>query len=129
MSQKLNYEINETIKISPIEDKSEIDSILNNDSFFRDSIDGLNFEQFDNDNLIAQHMDYYENYNIKMLHHIANYYKIPKNRLKKDELIGLIIQFENDPENSELVYNRKRLWYYINELKDDKYFSKFIIFQ
>ena len=74
-------------------------------------------------------MDYYENYNIKMLHHIANYYKIPKNRLKKDELIGLIIQFENDPENSELVYNRKRLWYYINELKDDKYFSKFIIFQ
>ena len=28
MSQKLNYEINETIKISPIEDKSEIDSIL-----------------------------------------------------------------------------------------------------
>ena len=129
MNQKLNYEINETIKISPIEDKSEIDSILNNDSFFRDSIDGLNFEQFDNDNLIAQHMYYYENYNIKMLHHIANYYKIPKNRLKKDELIGLIIQFENDPENSELVYNRKRLWYYINELKDDKYFSKFIIFQ
>lgn len=129
MNQKLNYEINETIKITSTEEKSEIDSILNNDSFFRDSADGLNFEQFDNDNLIAQHMDYYENYNIKMLHHIANYYKIPKNRLKKDELIGLIIQFENDPENSELVYNRKRLWHYINELKDDKYFSKFIIFQ
>ena len=85
MSQKLNYEINETIKISSTQNKSQIESILNDDSFFHESIDDLNFEQFDNDNLIAQHIDYYENYNIKMLHHIANYYKIQKNRLKKDE--------------------------------------------
>ena len=32
MSQKLNYEINETKKISSTEQKSEIDYILNNDS-------------------------------------------------------------------------------------------------
>jgi len=63
-----------------------------------------------------------------MLQHIANYYKIPKTKLKKEELIQLIIQFENQDENSEEVYNRKRLWHYINELKNDSYFSKFVLF-
>ena len=71
-------------------------------------------------------MDYYENYNIKMLHHITNYYQIPKGRLKKDGIIELIIQFENNPDNSAIVYNRKRLWHYINELKNDNYFNRFI---
>ena len=26
------------------------------------------------------------------------------------------------------VYNRKRYWHYINELKNDPYFSKYIMF-
>ena len=77
---------------------------------------------------MAKQIDYLENYNVKMLHHIANYYKIPKKKLKKEQLIQLIIEFENDTNNDIMVYNRKKMWHYMNELKNDTYFSKFVIF-
>ena len=83
---------------------------------------------FEEDNLIAQQIDYSENYTLKMLIQIASYYKITKKRVKKEQLIELILSFENDPENSEKVYNRKRMWHYLNELKNDSYFSKYVIF-
>ena len=63
-----------------------------------------------------------------MLRHIATYYNIFKRKLKKNGLIDEIIKFENDPNNSIKVYNRKRYWHYINELKNDPYFSKYIMF-
>ena len=117
--------------------KIEIDKMMLNECFFSeldldDEDDGfynnMNDELNDDDNLIAQHVDYFENYTLKMLHHIANYYEIPKRRLKKEELIELIIQFENESENSLNVYNRKRCWHYIHELQNDTYFGKFISF-
>jgi hypothetical protein len=121
----LKYEILENPNKNEVND---VDSILNNDNFFQDKEFQDQFQFFEEDNLMAQHIDYFENYTVKMLQHIANYYKIPKSRLKKEELIQLIIQFENEPENSEIVYNRKRMWHYMNELKNDSYFSKFLIF-
>jgi hypothetical protein len=121
----LKYEIEENVNNN---DMKDIDSILNNENFFQDEEFHEQFQFFDEDNLMAQHIDYFENYTVKMLQHIANYYKIPKARLKKEELIQLIIQFENLDENSEIVYNRKRMWHYITELKNDSYFSKFVLF-
>ena len=121
----LKYEIEENVNNN---DMKDIDSILNNENFFQDKEFHEQFPFFDEDNLMAQHIDYFENYTVKMLQHIANYYKIPKARLKKEELIQLIIQFENLDENSEIVYNRKRMWHYISELKNDSYFSKFVLF-
>jgi hypothetical protein len=35
--------------------------------------------------------------------------------------------FENNPENGAQVYRRKQLWYYINELKNDKFMKKFVL--
>ena len=128
----MNYEINEenTDKLS-INKQNEIDSIINNNNFFTD-IDDNDFQSqysfFDQDNIMAQHIDYFENYNMKMLSHIAKYYSISIKKSKKEELIQTIIQFENDPENSSIVYERKRMWHYINELKSDHYFSKFVFF-
>lgn len=123
----LHYELKETIcNIDNTSDKNNIDMMMNSDSFFSDFKD--EYDYFDDDNLIAQHIDYYENYNIKMLRHIATYYNILKKKLKKNELIDEIIKFENDPNNSIKVYNRKRYWHYINELKNDSYFSKYIMF-
>ena len=112
-------------------DKTYISNILNDENFFSDSNGVSDNDEFtDNgydDNILAQQIDYLENYNLKMLHHIANYYSISKTRMKKSDLIELITHFENNPENSHIVYNRKRLWHYINELKGDDYFSKFIM--
>lgn len=121
----LKYEIKENTNNKQMND---VDSILNNENFFQDKDFQEEFQFFDEDNIMAQHIDYFENYTVKMLQHIANYYKIPKSKLKKEELIQLIIQFENQHENSEEVYNRKRMWHYITELKNDSYFSKFILF-
>ena len=123
MENNLTYEIHDTIE--NMDYNTEIDSIINNDNFFSDFQEEYDF--FDEDNLLSQQIDYYENYTIKLLHQIAGYYKIKKNKIKKSLLVQFIIEFENDPENSVTVYNRKRLWHYLNELKEDEYFSKYIL--
>ncbi|MDA7464102.1 hypothetical protein N8996_04865 [Candidatus Poseidonia alphae] len=122
----LKYEIKESLILK---NHNDIDSMMNNENFFSD-IDEFKdeFLFFEEDNLIAQQIDYSENYTLKMLTQIASYYKLNKRKVKKDELIELILSFENDPENSEKVYNRKRMWHYLNELKSDSYFSKYVIF-
>tara|TARA_B100001059_G_scaffold89122_1_gene87656 strand:+ start:318 stop:698 length:381 start_codon:yes stop_codon:yes gene_type:complete len=123
----LNYEIHEQHDDSSnIFDKQEIDILLNNDNFFYENTDNNNY--LETDHIISQQIDYSQNYNIKKLTHIAKYYNLNIKKNKKEEIIDNIIQFENNPENSIIVYNRKRLWYYLNELKNDNYFSKFIIF-
>ena len=128
----LNYEIHEHPDTSSnIFDKQEIDILLNNDNFFYENTDNNtddNNNYLETDNILSQQIDYSQNYNVKKLTHIAKYYNLNIKKNKKEEIIDNIIQFENNPENSILVYNRKRLWYYLNELKNDHYFSKFIIF-
>ena len=78
---------------------------------------------------MTQQFYYEDNYTVKELHHIANYYDISKRKKKKAELIDDIIAFELDNENSEIVETRKRLWFYLNEIKNDNYLSKFIILE
>ena len=134
-NHEIKYEIIDTLSHdNQYVDKNEISNLLNDENFFFDPEDehGGECSEFNettfNDDLLAQHIDYLENYNLKMLHHICKYYNISKTRLKKNDLIELITQFENEPENSHIVYNRKRCWHYIHELKSDPYFSKFIVF-
>tara|TARA_B100001063_G_C16769292_1_gene560543 strand:- start:406 stop:810 length:405 start_codon:yes stop_codon:yes gene_type:complete len=78
---------------------------------------------------ITQQFYYSDNFTLKELHHIANYYDISKRKKRKNELIDDIIAFELDTENTEIVETRKRLWFYLNEIKNDKYLSKFIILE
>ena len=78
---------------------------------------------------MTQQFYYDENFTMKELHHIANYYDISKRKKKKAELIDDIIAFELDDENKEIVETRKRLWFYLNEIKNDNYLSKFIILE
>ena len=78
---------------------------------------------------MTQQFYYEDNYTVKELHHIANYYDISKRKKKKAELIDDIIAFELDNENNEIVERRKRLWFYLNEIKNDNYLSKFIILE
>ena len=111
-----------------------VNEILDDDAFFfnleHDNENNVN-HTYDSDthidNTLALHIDYSENYTIKMLHHICSYYNIPKHRIKKDELITRIIDYENNPENSYRVYNSKRYWHYIHELQQDDYFTPFLI--
>ena len=80
------------------------------------------------DDYMANEINYSTNYTRKELDRIADYYEISKRKKKKDEIIQDIVIFEQDPENIEVVYRRKRLWAYIKEIGDDKYLKKFLIF-
>jgi hypothetical protein len=72
--------------------------------------------------------DYLNNYTVKSLGQIMDYYELNKKNLKKDEIIQMLVIFESDHQNEPLVEKRLRLWENIKELKKDKYFSKYIIF-
>ena len=76
---------------------------------------------------VAQELNYNENYTLKQLYRIAEYYDISKRKKKKTELIEEIVVFENQPENCEIVNRRATLWSYMEEIKQDKYLSKFLI--
>lgn len=78
----------------------------------------------------AQQLNYDENYTLKQLGYIADYYEISKRKNKrKADLIEAIVIFENNVENSEIVSRRAMLWEYMEEIKADKYLSKFLIFE
>jgi hypothetical protein len=64
-------------------------------------------------------VDYSENYTVKQLLKICDYYDIPK-KTKKVDIINDIMVFENNPENKQMVLKRKQMWFYIAELKNDK---------
>jgi hypothetical protein len=94
----------------------------------------IDLSQFINDNDIHHTYDieqlelYYKNYNVKSLIQILQYYKIYKQKMVKDELIQVLLFFETEPNNHDIVFRRVRLWQNIQELKDDPYFSKYIMF-
>ena len=81
--------------------------------------------------IIAKSLDYEINYNIKQIIRICDYYGISKdikiNKLKKNEIINFLLMFEENIMNSEIVYKREQLWYFMSELKNDKFMKKFII--
>lgn len=80
------------------------------------------------DDYIAQEVEYDSNYTKKELEKVAEYYEISKRKKKKHDLIEDIVVFEKEPANIETVYKRKKLWGYIQEIKADKYLSKYLIF-
>jgi hypothetical protein len=79
------------------------------------------------DDIIALEIDYDTNYLKKDLERIAEYYEISKRKKRKNQLIEEIVLFEKNPENIEIVFRRKKLWSYIEEIKNDNYLSKFLI--
>lgn len=77
--------------------------------------------------ITQQQIIYNENFLKKEIEMIADYYGISKRKKTKLELIQDIVLFENDPTNFEISQKRKLMWFYLNELKNDRYLKKFII--
>ena len=92
---------------------------------------GNSGQQPEGDDIFLEMKDYEMNYNVKQLMLICEYYDILKdvrtNKLKKQDIIEQILLFEKNMENIEITMKRKELWYYINELKNDKMMKKFVI--
>jgi hypothetical protein len=110
---------------------------LNNDNDFKDgneiTVNSLMMD-FDELSLIddqnAELMNFYnDNYNVKDLLKVCEYYGIIKEaqKCKKLGLIYNILLFENNDMNYEVVLKRKQLWHYMNELKQDKFMRRHIL--
>jgi hypothetical protein len=88
--------------------------------------DTLSKEFYNNDELY-----YNEEYNIKELLEICEYYDIEKpiksSKCKKQDIISTIIYFESLPENYEIVDMRNKMWAYMTELYNDKKMKKYVI--
>ena len=79
------------------------------------------------DDYVASEIDYNENYTKKQLELIADYYDISKRKKKKGQLIEEIVIFEKEPTNYDMTQRRKTLWFYMEEINNDSFLSKFLI--
>ena len=114
-------------------------------SFYVQEIEAENENNFDIDELMAeidntdvndelaipQMINYNENYTVKELLMICEYYGFAKdlknNKYNKEQIIDFLVTFESDSNNSDIVFKRQNMWFYINELKNDKFMKKFIL--
>jgi hypothetical protein len=92
-------------------------------------INNLNQDIINTENKI---INYYDKFiNLKEIRLICDYYGISKfiktNKLNKLQIIDFLINFEQDITNVEIVDKRKKMWFYINEIKKDKFIKKFIL--
>jgi len=85
----------------------------------------------DEDLKITQIINYTENYTVKDLLLICEYYGVAKelktNKCSKDVIVQFLVDFESKPINIELVFKRQNLWFYMDELKKDKLMKKYVL--
>jgi hypothetical protein len=83
------------------------------------------------DNICSHMINYRENYTIKELLLICQYYGFAKTiksaKMNKEQIIDFLVNFESDKNNVDIVCKRQNLWFYMNELKSDKFMRKYII--
>jgi hypothetical protein len=116
------------------ENLCEIEKLLNDFEqigYVNAALDNSNRICIEDDDMYTEMVNYDMNYTVKQLLLICDYYGLMKdvrtNKMKKQDVIEQILLFENNMENCEVVIRRKELWYYINELKNDKMMKKFVI--
>jgi hypothetical protein len=81
--------------------------------------------------IVPQMINYHENYTIKELLLICEYYGFAKDlkqsKCNKEQIIDCLVMFESDINNSDIVFKRQNMWFYMNELKNDKFMKKFVL--
>lgn len=131
-----NIIIDENINIQMVEDFDKSDADFNLKKLMEDfeniSLhENDNYADYEHDQLYTDMLNYDMNFTVKQLLLICQYYGLLKNvktnKMKKQDIIEQILMFENNNDNYEIVIRRKELWYYINELKEDKMMKKYVI--
>jgi hypothetical protein len=99
---------------------------------FLQEIDNSDSE-INRDFMVPHMINYHENFTIKELLLICDYYGIGKelrtrkNKCTKDIIIHYLVEFEANPANNHIVFKRQNLWFYMNELKNDKFMKKYLL--
>lgn len=123
----ITYTINETLKSDTENDSDNWEEISLSGKKSKHEACDIREAVIDVNERSARELDYDLNYNFKYLTNILEFYDIKKSKLNKSEIIEKIVDFEMDINNKFVVENRKRLFNNLIELKNDKYFSKFIL--
>jgi hypothetical protein len=85
-----------------------------------------------NDDLVFPKMiNYNVNFTVKELLIICDYYGFAKelknSKCNKEQIIDILVSFESDPINDDIVNKRQTLWFYIGQLKHDKFMKKYVL--
>ena len=110
----------------------ETDDTQCDDEFINDWLrDNVEQSGVYDDESVSHVINYTENYTIKDLLHIYDYYGFSK-KLKackrtKEQLIKFLVDFETNVINTDIVCRRKTMWFYIGELKSDKFMKKYVL--
>jgi len=129
MNENIVCKIQEDENFSENDETSEdLEEMLNDFENMENMVD--NYETTD---ALYASMDHYDkNFTVKQLQQIYDYYvfcgmKTERGKKKKQDLICEILLFEENGENYEIVLKRKELWFYIEELKRDKFMKNYIL--
>jgi len=113
------------------------DDKFNTNNINQNNIDEINIYSISNENnnnddySVFNYLNYSKKYTVKELMLICEFYNIAKElktkKANKEIIINAIQIYENDSLNYEIVAKRHNLWFYMNELKNDKFMKKFIL--
>jgi hypothetical protein len=125
-----NNKFSDNIFFSLMEEEGEDNNELHLTEMLNE-IYKCDFTNENDDLIIPQIINYRENFTVKELLLICDYYGIAKelksNKCNKCEIIEFLVIFESNPMNSDIVFKRQNLWFYINELKNDKFMKKYVL--
>jgi hypothetical protein len=125
-----NHKFSDNIIFSLMEEEGEDNNELDLSNMLNE-IYKCDFTNENNDLIIPQIINYRENFTVKELLLICDYYGIAKelksNKCNKCEIIEFLVIFESHSINSVIVFKRQKLWFYINELKNDKFMKKYVL--
>ena len=83
------------------------------------------------DNMLSHMVDYIHNFTVKQLLLICDYYGFAKelkiNKYNKEQIVSFLVVFESEAINMDIVCRRKNMWFYMNELKSDKFMKKYVL--
>jgi hypothetical protein len=120
-NNNINFLLHEEEDIQEEETNFDINSFINE----------IEDDELQQDLMLPNIIHYTENFTIKELLIICDYYGIAKelkaNKCKKDTIVQILTNFETNYENIDIVSKRKNLWFYMNELKNDKFMKKYLL--
>lgn len=100
--------------------KADLIDLMESMDTIKDQIMEADFEQMEE--------FYMTNYTLASLYQIADYYKL-RRRVLKPAMVQDIVVYETNLDHFEVVYKRRKLWAYMEELKADEYLGRFINIQ
>jgi hypothetical protein len=125
-----NYKNNETItfNINEIEQEELEEKEENKDIDFFYLLDEIERNEDMNH---SKMIHYSENCTLKDLYLICEYYgflkDVKSNKCNKEIVIQILVDFESNSANISIVTKRQNFWFYINELKNDKFMKKYVL--